>query len=70
MGETLVKCHCCDTPFMVPIEVLQRARVPGTYCRRCYDEFDLLTLRKWYMLDRLYQQVQLMAEDLAVLTAK
>lgn len=58
-GEmVVVKCHCCDTQFLFPQDILSRMRLPSTFCRRCFDQHDRLMLRKWFVLDMLYQQVQ------------
>jgi hypothetical protein len=54
----LVKCHCCDVPFHFPQEVLARMKVPSTFCERCFNSFDALTLRKWFVVDILHRQVQ------------
>lgn len=58
-----VKCHCCDTPFYFPLKILQSMKLPSTFCKRCFELYDTLTLRKWFVLDMLCRQVQSMAKS-------
>jgi hypothetical protein len=53
-----VKCHCCDTVFQFPKEILAKMTLPATFCRRCFNRHDDLMLRKWFVMDMLYRQVQ------------
>jgi hypothetical protein len=54
----LARCHCCDTTFSFPKKILEGMKMPATFCRRCFDIFPLVALRKWFVLDMLYQQLQ------------
>jgi hypothetical protein len=58
VADAVVKCHCCDTQFLFPMEILTKIKLPATFCRRCFDEFPYLLLRKFFVLDMLYHQVQ------------
>lgn len=58
MSDITVKCHCCDTQFLFPGEILAQMKLPATFCRRCFDMFPFLLLRKFFVLDMLYNQVQ------------
>lgn len=57
-AQVQVKCHVCDQPFLFSAQALQTMKVPGTFCKRCYETFDMITLRQWFKLDMAIRQLQ------------
>lgn len=53
-----VKCHVCDSVFLFDAQALKAMKLPATYCRRCYNSYDHLTLRQWFKLDMAIRQLQ------------
>ncbi len=59
-----VKCHCCDTVDTFPKHIIARAKNPSFFCDRCFEMYDSLTLRKWFVMDMLANQVQAISDFL------
>ena len=57
-AQVMVKCHVCDLAFPFAVQALQSMRVPSTFCKKCYETFDTLTLRQWFKLDMAIRQLQ------------
>jgi hypothetical protein len=57
--QTQVRCQVCDTEFQFPTRIIMTMRVPSSFCTRCFNTYDFLTLRQWYKLDVLAIQVAL-----------
>ena len=59
-----VKCHCCDTVDVFPKHVIAKAKNPSFFCERCFEMYDGLTLRKWFVLDMMMTQIQAISDFL------
>lgn len=59
-----VKCHCCDSIDVFPKEVLAKVTNPAFFCTRCFEMYDMLTLRKWFVVDMLSAQVKAISDFL------
>ena len=52
------RCMVCDAPFKFPKKIVGGMKLPSTFCRRCFNLYDPLTLRQWYKLDSIIHYLQ------------
>jgi hypothetical protein len=69
-GQVMVKCHVCDMAFPFSHQAILTMKIPGTFCKRCYETFDMITLRQWFKLDMAIRQLQHQEQWLGSISAK